>query len=61
MDIITVLRIGSGIRIQDPGWGKIWIRDEHPRSFFKELRKSFLNYLMRIRILDGKIRIRDPE
>jgi hypothetical protein len=48
---------GSGIQIRDPG--KIWIRDEHPRSFLRELRnsilgKKFLNSLLRIRI-------RDPE
>ncbi len=28
---------GSGIRVGK----KIWIRDEHPRSFFQELRNSF--------------------
>jgi hypothetical protein len=26
----------------DPGWKKIRIRDEHSRSFFRELSNSFL-------------------
>jgi hypothetical protein len=29
------------IRIWDPGWGKIRIRDEHPGSYFRELRNIF--------------------
>jgi hypothetical protein len=42
--------LGSGIRclsdpwIRDQGWVKIktWIRDEHPGSYFRELRKKLL-------------------
>ncbi len=55
--------------IRDPEWKKIRIRDEHPRSFFRELRDSLQGYLTRIRfrekeyfwpwIRDGKVRIRD--
>jgi hypothetical protein len=39
-------RCGYGIRcffdpVQDPGWKKIQIWEEHQRSFFQNLRKSF--------------------
>ncbi len=27
--------------IRDPGWGKIRIGDERPKTFFRELRNSF--------------------
>jgi hypothetical protein len=45
---------GSGIR---DGLKVSGFRDEQPGSYFLELRKKYLNSLMRIR--DGKIRIRD--
>jgi hypothetical protein len=34
---------GSGTRIRDLGWEKIWIRirDEHPESYFRELKQQF--------------------
>jgi hypothetical protein len=55
---------------RDPGWGKIkiQIRDEHPGSYFLELKKTifvlqYLNSMLRIQIRDPgcaieKIRIR---
>ncbi len=56
---------GSGIRIWNLGWKKIWIRnrDEHTRLFFLELRNNvfglkILKFFDAIR--DGKIRIRYP-
>jgi hypothetical protein len=33
---------GSGIQIQNPGWKKIRIRNEHPGSYFRELRNNWL-------------------
>ncbi len=33
---------GSGTQIQNPGWKKIRIRDEHPGSYFRELRNNLL-------------------
>jgi hypothetical protein len=55
---------GSGIRclfdLRDPGWVKkirIWIRDEQPGSYFRELRNHFfgIKYLYSLmRIQDGK-------
>jgi hypothetical protein len=78
--MIKVVHPGSGIRclfdpwIRDTGW-RIRIRDEQPRSYFRELRYHFLglkylNSLMRIwdpgwkefgsGIRDGKNRVRDP-
>jgi hypothetical protein len=38
----SFLTHASEIRMRDPGWKKIRIRDEHPRSFFRELRNNFL-------------------
>jgi hypothetical protein len=49
---------------QDPGWVKIWIRDEQPGSYFRELRNNF--WVKILKFLDAdpgygmeKIKIRD--
>jgi hypothetical protein len=63
--------------IQDPGWLKVWIRDEQPGSYFRELRNiNILKFfdadpgsgIEKMRIRDGKnsergsgINIPDPQ
>jgi hypothetical protein len=55
---------GSGIRcpfdpwIRNPGWVKvrIWIRDEQPGSYFRELRNHFLG----LKYLNSLMGIQDP-
>jgi hypothetical protein len=53
------IRIRDPVREKkpDPGWEEIRIRDEHPRSFSRELRKHFLG----LKILNFFDADADPE